>query len=1186
MKALRIIAFVVGGFLVLLAIAVVLAFTPGVQTWAVRKAVADNPGMTIEVGRVAAGMSSAEITGLKVVKDGAVITADRIFAEYSAWDYISHKRINVDSASVQNAVVDLRNAKPSTAPEPAAKTPATPFDGALNQARLPMPVRVAKVSVEGRALLPADRTTAFNLDGTDIETGKDGKLTWKVQFTDAGKNVPLASAQSTGTASFHITNDLRIDSVAVETDASARGPGLPADSARIEFKAAQATPGGNEIYDVKVGLLRQEKLEPLVSSHIEYQAATHTLAGTWDVTIASGQLAAVLSGFGLPEVAAKGSGKFSFAPGPNTLAASGSLQADVSALEKLAPALAAVGAVHLQTDFDTNVAGQTAKLEKLNVTVTDSSQRKLAEVTALQSISFNTTTQRITLADSKAPLARISVQNLPLAWAQPVAKPMTIDSGDLSLVISVEADADGSHIAVKTIEPVTIRALTVRNGDQKLLEQASLSVAPHLDYSAQAINAELTGLKFSLPAGDSIDGTITAKVTGFPAAPVVAFTTQLQGKLLAVLKPYLPLDPGALAFTTSTAGQMAVSTQTLKLAGVSLKVDRVGAANVISFETQQPITVDLKTQAFTVAKPDAAIARVKFGEIPLSWGEAFVANSKLTGSLVGGTLDLSARSADDVAAKTTEPIALRGVSATIDGKALVQGLDITADFSGSKKGNVIAYDLRSLEVKQGTASLAKVIVAGEAKLGTDMTVSAKGSIEADVAALGRQPALAEGTPLAKGNLSLTFDANSGKTIQAKAAFKLNNLIAKQGNQTLGALEANIDANVTAEGSGSIKIPVTLTTNSRKSDISIEGNVTRSPTNTAFDGKLVSSQIFVEDFKALAALAPASPTPATPTTPPAAKPAASASRPSTSSSATAANKKDTAPFWKGVTGKFDVDLKKIEVSPEYTVSAIKGRFAVTDAKLGIDTLEGKFKDNPFKAAGGVTFVATQPKPYTLAASATVTNFDVGEFLRATNPNEKPALESKVSIAAKLDGAGINLGDLVAMTKGEFEVTGGKGVLRALSKKGELAANALSIGLGLLGGGKEKSNTAAYSELVSELAEMNFDSFTLKANRDANLNLNLTTLEFFSPTKRITGKGQVTHQAGKEIPDQPLNLDILLAGKGNTQLLLQRAGVLSGKQDEKGYAPMASSFMLKGTLNKVDNSELWKLLIGAGLGGLLR
>ena len=54
--------------------------------------------------------------------------------------------------------------------------------------------------------------------------------------------------------------------------------------------------------------------------------------------------------------------------------------------------------------------------------------------------------------------------------------------------------------------------------------------------------------------------------------------------------------------------------------------------------------------------------------------------------------------------------------------------------------------------------------------------------------------------------------------------------------------------------------------------------------------------------------------------------------------------------------------------DYVISGIHGGATITDSKLSLDGLDGKFKETPFKAAAGVTFAGQQPKPYSLIGSA--------------------------------------------------------------------------------------------------------------------------------------------------------------------------------------------------------------------------
>ncbi|HUR57282.1 MAG TPA: hypothetical protein VM029_06210, partial [Opitutaceae bacterium] len=875
MKVAKIVAIVLGVFLLLAVVIGALALTPGIQTWAVRRAVAGQPGMKIEVGHVAAGFSAADIRELRVVKDGMVITAKGITANYSAWDYISRKKINADQVTVEELVVDLRasgapanpgtttSAKEAANPGKAAKSSSAgsagapdSFQGALAQAQLPFDIRVARVSAKGRALLPGDKVVVFDLQGAGIENGQRGRLEWKAEFTDPLKGAAVTTAQLAGTTGVHITADRRIDLVEVDADVSARGPKLPTDRIKLQAKAEQATAGGNESYTATVALARGNQVEPLLKSAAEFRKATSDFAGTWELAVRSEQLAAVLAGFGLPEIAANGNGRFAFKPATSAASASGELQGNLSRLEKLAPELAKIGAMHFRAGFDGGLADGTAQLSRLQLDVTGADGRKFAEIATAQRVGFTLADKRITLADPKAELARVSIQALPLAWAQPFLKGMTIDSGDLSLALAVEAEADGSRIRARALQPLVVRTVTIRSGEKKLVDQATLSANPRIDYSTTRVVAELADLKFSMPAGDAISGSVSADVTDLARTPAIAFTTQLQAKLVAAHKPYLPVDTGPLSITSHVQGRMAGDI--LQLAKLAATVNRDGGAMLAVVDLQQPITANLKAGTFTVPKPDATVARAKLGQVPLAWAEPFVAKSKFAGALAGATLDFSCRSVDDLTVNTFEPVLLRGIGATLDGKPMLQSVDVSANLTATKRKDVVAYEVRRLELKQGEMLLAGLAATGEANLGKKLTLAAKGNLEADAAALMNQPVLASFATLSRGKITTAFEVNLADAIQAKAVLAARGLVAKQNNQPLGDLEVSLNANLKADGSGTLVAPLTLTNGNRRSDIALDGvfGKTADQKSFLFNGKIASSQLFVDDFQPLAGVAPA------------------------------------------------------------------------------------------------------------------------------------------------------------------------------------------------------------------------------------------------------------------------------------------------------------------------------------------
>jgi hypothetical protein len=1221
MKVAKIVGIVVGAVTLVALLLVALGLSPGVQTWAVRKAVAGQPGMTIQVGRVAAGFRTAEVRDLRAVQDGVVITAKSVTARYSAWDYLLHRRVNADEVIVEDLLVDLRGAPATTKlapgttpaapagtgpaapqanprPAPAPNATRAPFNGALAQARLPMDVRIGRVVAKGRALLTANQTAVFDVQGNGLANGQRGTLELRGEFTDATPQAEVARVRVTGTAGVRIANDRRIDLLELDATVGAEGPKLPKDQVRIAARAEQLAAGGNETFNATVSLVRGTATETLLKGDATYQAASRDFAGSWNLAVRSEQLAAVLAGLGLPEIAASGSGKFSFQPDRGAVAASGEIQGSASHLEKVAAELATIGAVQFRTTFDGGLADRVARLERLQLDLTTGDGRRLAQVSTAQRVTFSLADQRVTLADPGNEFARVTLEALPLAWAQPFVQDLAIESGDLSLTLAVSGEADGSRIRARALQPLALRNVTLRQKDRKLIEQLMLTASPQIDYTPDRMKADIADLNLATPSRDAVTGKLSVDVTNLKATPSIAFTVETQAKIVALLRPYLPLDPGPLTVNTSVEGRLAGDV--LHVAKSTTLVQREGGALLASVELQQPLTANLKAATFTVPNPAATAARVKLGEVPLAWAEAFVPDSKFAGNLIGTTLDVSCRSLEDLTVNTTEPVTLRGATATLQGKPAVQALDLTADLTATKRGDVIAYELRRVEVKQGEALLAAVVAKGEANVGKKFTLVAKGELQADAAALMRQPVAAQFATLSRGQVTATFDAAIGDTLNAKATLAARGLVAKQNNQALGDLEVKLETTMKPDGSGTIVAPITMTNASRRSDISVDGAFGKSPDQKSFlfTGRITSDQIFVDDFQPLAAIAPAgsetTEKPPGAATAPARNPPTVVRAPANPTVAVkpptpsaGAAKADSVPLWNGVQGRIAVDLKKIVYGKDYLISAVRGTAVVTANKLSLDGLEGRFKENPFKLAGGVTFTPAQAKPYALTASADVQGLDIGEILRAANPNEQPTFETKATVTAQLNGNGATLDDLAKNAYGKFELNGTQGVTRLLAKRGGAgtAVNIASAALAILGAAQKNENTAqalsAASELTRLLNTVRFDRVKVQVERAPDLSFKLTSIEIVSPILHTTGSGTVASKSTDDIAKAPMNILLSLGAKGELAYALQKAGLLGTQQDANGYVQMARTFTIGGTPSKPDNSALWSILAQVGL-----
>jgi hypothetical protein len=1215
MKRFKLPLIIVGSLFALVLIAVVLAFTSGVQTWATRKALAGQPGMKGNVGSVSAGLKSAEIRDVAIEQDGIKIVAKQVDASYSASDYLSGKKIIVDRLVARGIEIDARNptAKANT-PPPAAAVLA-PFAGVLNAIRLPGETRLGQVDVDAKVLLPNNQSATFTLTGGGLAPGQVATLKWKATFADATKGAALVSADASGEMKVRTTADLRIDAIELTGEATATGPGIPADRIKIELNLAQPAANAAETALARIFLVRAGAPAPeqLFNVKVDYAAGKPFMTGAWDLAIRSEQLAAVLASLGLPEVALTGKGNFSYNLETSAAAATGAIDGTVSKLDKLGAELAAIGSLKIHTAFDGGSGKESAQLNKLELDVATAEGRKFVSVGVQQKLSFTFKDKKITAERPGAELARIALTGVPVAWAQPVLKPRTVTSGDISGVFVVSAELDGSRVKLTAAEPLTVKSVTIREGDKPLVDRVTLSVSPSVDYTAAKIVAGLEKLSITTPDGDTLSGSLGAEVTMPPAGnttakPVTAFSAQLQGKLVALAKPYLPPEVGTVTVDVNAKGRH--DGATVQISALTTKIDREGGVAFASVEALQALTLDLAKLQPSVPNATAPALRVKWGDIPLAWIQGYVPQSKFAGNLAAGAIEVAMLGADAVDVRATQLITARGVSVAMNNQEFLRGADFSTDLAATWKGGTLFADIKRLELKQGTTSVFVASVNGEvtpppaapapakgqpAPAPVALRAKGKGQIDADFTALAQQPALAAQLPLTKGTVSAKFEGFMNNGVEGKLNISAKNLIARQGATPLGSMELNVDAKLDPSNSGVVRIPLVVTKDNRRSDITIEGKASVKPGLVSFEGKITGDQLIVDDLQAFSALsvpppanaqAQATPAPGSrPVSPNAPRPAAPVPAPATTKPAGLV--KDTTPLWAGFAGRVDLNIKSIKQGAANSITALMGAFSVREDRLAIENISASMNGNPLKVTAVLGFDVKQARPYTLAGNFDLPRFDVGEFLRKSNPAEPPAIETVVSVAAKVSGNFANIAEAQDRVIGSFDFKGSKGVLRALNQKATQTANVakgVAIGAAILGGflgekgqaiaNKASTIAADASELALVLKDVPFDSVTISADRALDGTVSVKSLEFISPELHLSGTGRLEMRPGVALEKSPMALQLQLAGKNRVAEALNKAKQLDGKKDNKDFYMMHTPFTLGGTVEKPDSTEFWK------------
>jgi hypothetical protein len=470
----------------------------------------------------------------------------------------------------------------------------------LDGIELPVDLQLGRLAVEGKVLLTEAQSATFRVNAKELGTGRRGEVTWEATFTDTTSTAPLSRAQSAGRANVGVTAQRRLDVIEVQATAALTGDKLPRERLALNVSATRQGSTGDETYAIAAGWEGATNDARLLAWNARYTAATKRIEGDWQLAVRSEPFAALLAGTPLPDVLAKGSGRFALQPATQAAEVQGDVTIDLARLERVAPELAPLGRVQVRAAFAGGANAESARLDKLQVDAAGNGTR-FAEITLAQPVSVNLADQRVVLANPNADAARLALKALPLAWAKPFLTGLTLEGGEVSALLAIQTNADGSRVRVRALDPLTVSEFTLRDAQrQPLLEKARVTVRPEIDHTANQTTAKIAPFEVTLAAGDFLKGEATVDLTKQGKANTLAFAVEVNGRSVTLHRGRSPIDPGTVALNAALRGSLAGDTLNLERATAGVRRD--GGAALVDLELLQAVRADLKQQTFAPAK--------------------------------------------------------------------------------------------------------------------------------------------------------------------------------------------------------------------------------------------------------------------------------------------------------------------------------------------------------------------------------------------------------------------------------------------------------------------------------------------------------------------------------------------------------------------------------------------------------
>ena len=605
-----------------------------------------------------------------------------------------------------------------------------------------------------------------------------------------------------------------------------------------------------------------------------------------------------------------------------------------------------------------------------------------------------------------------------------------------------------------------------------------------------------------------------------------------------------------------------------RLRVVRLSAALAGSQPVASVRSLQPFEFNPKTGELKVAEPTSDLLALALHGLPLAWLQPFLKDVAFSGTDLRGELVAKARNGV-FSLRSTAPLTVGGVSLAQVGKPLFKGVDmsLTAAFDYTTQG-------WQAEVSPLTATSGSVAVWSlEGKVGQlrgeGQPIKTTGRFSINLSEALRQPALAGKITLTAGTAAGDFIVSIAAKNEIQANVTLTNLASEvaTSQQTLPSLSAGLRVDVAADRVVSLRVPLIIERDGRKSDLTLAGIAKPEKSRLVVDALVTSERLVIDDAQVLSALLAFTPPPTT---------VGAVTVPRAS-----------APPWAGISGQIQLALKQVVYSDTFQVSDVAGtvRLEAGGAKI-VNFRAGLGDGAEAKMSGALTFDEKSATPYALAANLALHEFNPGSFLRTFSPGQPATVEGKFAVASQLVGRAASLGDLAASTHGDFQLASKGGVFRGLPMSysakvetaGKIAAGAAAIGnmLGSVTGKKDATDIANKAQAVAEISKtlsaIPYDQFNLVFTRDEAMNTTLKDFSLIAPELRLSGGGQIMAQPGTGLLEQSLTLEFYLRARGRTAELIKYLGKLDATTDELGYAPCTLPLKVAGTLARPDTTEL--------------
>lgn len=475
--------------ILLVAGAIWYVFSEGFQTTQVRNLLKQEFGENADIEGVRIGLSQIHIKGLSVEDKDGFVGVERVDLAYSLSALLLKEELRITDFVVAGFELDLSKIDFAAVSSASADGEVSigdrsvgggdgadpiPFEGIFTHADQAIPIWLDGVNVDGKVLLPEDKTVLIAMGGGGIAPGKEGSISLDVTIEDPAPDAQFGKGTLRGSFGIKQASPRGLQGISLAAGAEVSG-GKITGTPRIDLEISLNQEGEKEVQIINItSSSTAGRTDTILQSRSEFTYADRKFIGGFEVNANQSHIEPFALGKPLPSFTVIGESRYTLDLKTSSNQSTLTLEGTVSDLQKLDTKLQDLGLINWQVMADLSGNQEQVDIARLSASIIREGNQPLLKVETPNNISITGLSgEKPEVVGLDGRPVSLELRELPVGWLAPFVPDMELSGDTLSAALKLVQQGD--KLVLTSSEPMRVSGVSLAQGEQAMLEALDAS---------------------------------------------------------------------------------------------------------------------------------------------------------------------------------------------------------------------------------------------------------------------------------------------------------------------------------------------------------------------------------------------------------------------------------------------------------------------------------------------------------------------------------------------------------------------------------------------------------------------------------------------------------------------------------------------------------------------------------------